>query len=365
MAIIQQAEGVAAIKAAWTWWSGELAPLVPEKVYAFFAAGTAVIAITLGESLTRIELKQGHESRLLGEIDLKNATGQALEALRHALWLDLPSAVRVEVVWSKDLIAREIVLPLAVENNLPTVLQYEIDRFTPFKKKDVYFGYRIGQRIVEHEKIKIELFAIQREKLTLVLDKLDRLRLKPCSVVPPVLMEGKNTGSLNLLPLEHRATTEPLWNHSARRLALVSAALLLAVLLYPAWQLGNIAAGISSDIAGIRVEATRVEAKQSSMATRLLAQDALISRRNISPGMLQLLYDITRTLPDNTWVSRLKIDDEGVSLQGESRKASPLIELLEQSEQFQNVGFKSSITRNSTTNMDQYEIHMDLVGGGT
>ena len=67
-------------------------------------------------------------------------------------------------------------------------------------------------------------------------------------------------------------------------------------------------------------------------------------------------------MPDNTWVSRMRVDNDKVTLQGESGKASDLIELLEQSDILKNVRFKSSITYNRRTQDEMYEIEAELAG---
>jgi len=364
VAIRGQAEGLDAIKRAWYWWLGELSPLVPKKLSSILSGSQAVLTISEEGGQSRFELKFGNVSKLVGVADIESFTDWDLQEFRDSMWLGLPSSLRVEVILPvNDVLSREIFLPLAAEHNLSTVLQYEIDRFTPFKKDDACIGYRIMERYIEREKIRVELYAVQKGKLSSLLEKLKLLGLNPSAIFPNTVNSENTPGTMNLLMPSQRAVLEPLWNPRVKQLAAISLALLIAVFVFPSWQLERTAISLHSDLAQIRIEANRVSEKQSDITVRLLAQKAIISRKNQSPDKLQLLYDLTSLLPDNTWVSRLKIDEKGVTLQGESGKASDLIELLEQFKRFENVRFNSPVTRNPTTNKEQYEIQMELTGG--
>jgi general secretion pathway protein L len=70
-------------------------------------------------------------------------------------------------------------MPVAIEENLGNVLQYELDRYTPFTTEDVYLDYRIISRDRERETIKILLVAVKRELLDRYLMILERLNLRP------------------------------------------------------------------------------------------------------------------------------------------------------------------------------------------
>jgi general secretion pathway protein L len=309
-------------------------------------------------------LKTAKEIRVLGIADLERDGDDKLQALCEVSLTNLPPNLKVSLCLPVEAVLKhEVMLPQATEANLASVLGFELDRLTPFRTDQASFGYRLIARYPEHEKIKVELSVVQQDYLDKIVSRLSGLGLAVSSVYPYLPANDKRVlpASLNMLRAEQRPMSEPLFNRKARRLAVMAVFLLLAVNLYPVWQLNQTSHHLEQKIGDIRKNAQFVSEKQSLLASRLGAQDALANRKNKVPGKLVILHEITRLLPDNTWVSRLTLNDGNATLQGESFKASDLIEILEKSGYFQNVSFTSSITRNPVTSMERFEIHMELV----
>lgn len=355
-----QQQSMERLKQFWNWWLGELRQSVPAKVSHFFDRQTASLAVYVEANITRFQLKMEQGERLLGILDLLHCDPLALQDFRREFLSDLPAGVITQVFLSDEqLLGSNQYLPLATEANLGNVLGFEIDRLTPFPREQVVFGYLPRGRFPEREKIQVSLYALPRQHLDLLMSRLETLGLAPQAIFPE-----KSGGelSLNFLPAELRPSLEPLWNGRAKQLGIMAVSLLVVLALYPLFQLNSRLDGLVQQIDEIRAPATVVGNKQSLLAARLAAQDTLVARKNQTPPKLAIVQELTRLLPDNTWVSRLRVDDRAVDLQGESRKASDLIQLLEQSGQFQNVQFVSPITVNPATNMERYEIKMELAG---
>ena len=64
-----------------------------------------------------------------------------------------------------EVLARNITLPASTEENLYEVIQYEMDRYTPFTADDVYFDYRLEERLANKDLIKILLIVIKKDVL--------------------------------------------------------------------------------------------------------------------------------------------------------------------------------------------------------
>jgi len=345
------------------WWFTELKSLVPARLSAYFSGSKSRLEVLMEKGVTRLHLTTNKEIHLIAVFDLEHDgedNSKKLVELQNSLQSDLPKNCEVEVYLPEDKILwRDIVLPSATEDNLASVLNFEIDRLTPFRPDQVSYGYRLTTRFPEYEKIKISLAAVRQDYLDKILDRLKRIGLVAMAVFPPAKFK-RYTPTLNMLHPERRARSEPLFNRRAQRFFLLTGLLLLMVFLYPAIQLNQIERNLQSEIDLIRPEATIVGNKQALLATRLAARESLVSRKNREPGKLEIIREITRLIPDNTWVSRLNLDRDYAEIQGESGKASDLIEVLEKSEYFQNVQFGASITRNANTDMEHFEIRMDL-----
>lgn len=360
MEFTRQRQSMDRLKQFWNWWLGELRQCVPAVIGRFFDRDSTVLSIHIESNVSRFLLCTKQGEHLLGVIDLLHCDQKVLQSFREEVLSDLPADVVSEVFLSSEQLLSSVqYLPLATEVNLGNVLGFEIDRLTPFPREQVVFGYRCGSRFPEREKIEVNLYALPRHTLDQLVSRLALLGLTITAVFP----EGVGSeSSLNLLPEELRPVQEPLWNGRAKQLGLISLVLLIALALYPLLQLNSRIEGLEQKVAELRGPATIVGSKQSMLAARLSAQDILVARKNQMPEKLAIVQEITQLMPDNTWVSRFRVDDNGINLQGESLKASDLIQLLEQSDHFQNVQFVSPITVNPSTNMERYEIKMELVG---
>jgi general secretion pathway protein L len=58
-----------------------------------------------------------------------------------------------------------------------------------------------------------------------------------------------------------------------------------------------------------------------------------------------LLDEVTRILPDNTWLQELDIHGVEISMQGNTRSSANLIGLFEQSALLENANFKSPLVK--------------------
>ncbi len=86
--------------------------------------------------------------------------------------------------------ARFISLPTATKENLRKVLEYEISKYTPFERGDVYFDYQI----LKEEKGRVHLFAIfvKKEEVDIYLSLLKKIGIEPISI------QISSIGALNL-----------------------------------------------------------------------------------------------------------------------------------------------------------------------
>jgi general secretion pathway protein L len=363
MDLKQQQQGMDTLKKFWDWWSSELSQLAPRGLSHYFSKNAGMLSVYLEGDVAQFQFKTESGSRVLGVTDLAIGDDKPLSELKNNFLVDIPDGVSVNIYLSSEqLLVSEQWMPLATEGNLENVLKYEIDRLTPFQTEQVSYGYQVKERYPENDKIKLELHVLQATYLEKLLFQLKYLGLVPDAIWPTLNDEKSLTPTQNLLPVEQRPAVESIWNHKARQFGVTALILLLAVLIFPAYQFDQKISRLEQRIADVREPAVVVGSKQSLLDSRLAAQDTLIQRKNLSPGKLNIIHEVTGLLPDNTWVSRLKVSDQGVNLRGESLKASDLIELLEKSEQFKNVVFVSPITRNASTNMERYEIRMELGG---
>jgi general secretion pathway protein L len=111
------------------------------------------------------------------------------------------------------------------------------------------------------------------------------------------------------------------------------------------------------------------KARQDAEATDAIAKDLekqvndynfLLAKKHSTYPVLALLEEVTRLLPDNTWVQQVDIKTVGktreVQVTGETPSSSKLIEIFEQSKLLQNAATRGTVTRGSQPNTERFQI---------
>ena len=87
-----------------------------------------------------------------------------------------------------------------------------------------------------------------------------------------------------------------------------------------------------------------------------MAEAALARRKNQNPSSVIVLDDLSQILPDNTYVTELRIEGEKLRLIGTTLDAPSLIRLMEQSQQFSHATFFAPTTRAPSDTGDRFNI---------
>jgi general secretion pathway protein L len=272
---------------------------------------------------------------------------------------DLAEAPRFLLLEQDTILSKEISLPVAAESNLSQVLTFEMDRQTPFKASDVYFGWEILDRNAETGQIRLEINVIPRGDVDKSIHFLNARGLPPSGV--DVLEDGKTKG-LNLLPAEQRVR---MVNRKVRlNYALVAAAIALLALVMTqslylrSHQVGELEVAISE----VQGEARRVRRIKEQIRDTSEAAGFLTVRRDASPLAIELLADITRLLPDDTYLDRLVISQTSVQMQGKSQNAQQLIEAVNESELLDDASFRGSTRLDARSGLEIFEINANIIG---
>ena len=77
---------------------------------------------------------------------------------------------------------------------------------------------------------------------------------------------------------------------------------------------------------------------------RILAERALVQRKNQSPSAVIALEILSQILPDDTYVSELRIEGDKVRLSGITHDAPRLVRVIEQTRHFSQATFFAPIT---------------------
>jgi general secretion pathway protein L len=157
---------------------------------------------------------------------------------------------------------------------------------------------------------------------------------------------------INLLPDDRRAPPST-W---ARWQVIVPAAVLvllvLAALILPVWQKRDEAIALIGVSEQARHRAEASDALRSELERKVGDYNFALRRKYAFPGTVQVLNDVTRILPDDTWLtqfefhtSRGKDVARTIALRGESANAGRLVTLLEDSKRYTQAAPRSPTTK--------------------
>jgi len=106
---------------------------------------------------------------------------------------------------------------------------------------------------------------------------------------------------------------------------------------------------VSKDVAQVR----SIVANQKALSNRL--KNVLDLKKNASSTM-EVWEELSRILPDSSWLSVLKVSDDEIIISGFSRAAASLIEIIDSSPIFAQAGFDGPVVAIAGKNIQRFAI---------
>jgi general secretion pathway protein L len=123
-------------------------------------------------------------------------------------------------------------------------------------------------------------------------------------------------------------------------------------------------AELEEAIAEVQGEAREVMKIKKQIEESSEAAGFLATRRAEVPLAIEVLADITRILPDDTYLDRLVITNSSVQLQGKSQNAQRLIELVNESGLLDEAAFRGSTRLDARSGLEIFEVNAEIVRSG-
>ena len=345
----------------WRWWMGELAPLLPSASrIAFqrrfvrpvieFADGEAVFwRPEFGVGPTRLVIAE--KVSLTGDAAAVLAAGRAAVARLAADASGGIAAPKVVIALSsRQVLRKELTLPAAVEENLAQTLAYDLDRHTPFRPEQLYFDAVVVSRDAAKKTLRVDWAAALRSIVDDACKQVEAWGAVPRAVVPgPPATAAK----LNLIP--DVARPRPLewrrWQVWAP--AAIVATIALAAVIVPLAQKRHYAIALNALSAEAGQQAQAADAVRQQLEVMQNDYNYVLAKKYAYPSLVQVLDEVTRTLPDDTWLTQFELKTGGrgkelqrdLYLRGESGNAGKLIALLEDTKLVEQAAPRSPTTK--------------------
>ena len=342
------------------WWLGELSSVVPA---ALRPAGLDT------ESFTLVRLEQGRAFlRLFDNGSVQDAGSVTLQALDAAAQRQAFIAALVKVrngqrdvviaLPSDRVLRKTLTLPLATEENLRQVLEFQMEEYTPFPLSQVYFGHRVAGRDFARGQLAVEFAATPRDAVD---EAVQRLNDWGCVVRAAVAEDMLAAGTLvNLLPAAQGKPPSLLRHGLNPWLAGLVMLLAIAAMAMPLIIKREAVLQMQPWLEKSKTAAEAVDALRRGLETRVEEHNYLLEKRQALPAVIVALEELTRILPDDTWVQQLDIKGKELQIQGETASSVKLIGLFEQSGRFYDASFRSPLTKGQTAGAERYQLALQM-----
>jgi general secretion pathway protein L len=256
---------------------------------------------------------------------------------------------------------KSLELPSRAADFLDGLVRAQIDRLTPWSSGEAAFGWSEPVKNDE-QRIVVNVAATAQSFLRPYLEALAKAGVHSMSIVaaPP-------TASFGGMPIKvwEERTRQPLKFTRVRQILVGT--LILAIVT------GPISLGASA-LVGARYDAEREEidlrisrltsaAKSAAhlpMTTPQSVRQSLSRRKNATVPSVVVLEILSRILPEHTYVTELRIEDNKVRLIGVTKDAPSLIALIERSRFFSRASFFAPTTRSPSQVTERFHIEVLL-----
>lgn len=348
-----------------SWWGRALASWLPLRWRQVLGFDRGRLLLQADGDTVQLRLQQGEVLSDLGQMpapaqpELELTPEQAgADPLAPLLSRQLAELPRWLLLPAASALRRQLVLPLAAADRLRDVVGFEIERQTPFTADAVAFDARVLHRHDSQGRLDAELVVVPRQRLEPQLAALGPLAGNLAGI-DVAAASGAPLG-VNLLPPAQRGHRSDPWLRWNWALAVV-ALLLTAALL---WQLldnrRDAADALEQRIAADSAEGRRAAAQRQQLRALIEGQAFLDRARAARPSAVEVIAELTRRLPDDTYLEKLSIDDERIMLIGLSSQAPALIERLQGSPLWNSPALAGALQPDPRSGRDRFTLIAEL-----
>jgi general secretion pathway protein L len=346
-----------------SWWSRALAAWLPTRWRASLGLGRDRLLRAQDPDALQLRLQtgdgvEGPIFRDVGRLPAGELAGIDTDPLAVVLAPQIVDLPRWLLLPANAGLRRRMTLPAGAADRLRDVVSFEIDRQTPFTADTAAFDARILDRRAADGQLDVELVAVP---LTAIQPRLDALGAVAATLAGIDLADSSGVPlGVNLMPpaqRRHRADPWRTWNWVLGLLAIVALGLGL-------WQvLENRRA--AADAFQAEVDARGAQARTASTRRQALidaveGQAYLDQLRRGRPSSIEVLDELTRRLPDTTYLEKVSIENDKLTLIGLSNEASSLVGRLEGSKLWRAPALTGALQPDPRSGRDRFTLIADL-----
>jgi general secretion pathway protein L len=253
---------------------------------------------------------------------------------------------------------RKVELPLAVEERLAQVLAYELDRLTPLRADELYYDFRMLSRNAARGVCVVELVAVPKKRAN---EMIVNAKAMGAETTRLLLSASDVDDGIDLLA----ATRKDVEPENGKRwitpaLLALCGLLALALVAYPIYKKRQYVIEMLPIEASARIDAEAAAVIQRQLEKQVTEYNHVLKRKHASPIAVQILEDMTKRLPEDTWAQSFEIKalagvanpglrPREVIVQGETGSGAKLLQFVQESTLLKDPVLKAAMTRVSPT----------------
>lgn len=292
----------------------------------------------------------GFRRRLLLETSLDQLGSLPEGQIVHAASAEI-------VLASSSVLIRDLHLPLQAKGNLDQAIAMQLDRQLPIAQQDLCCSYSIVADDKQNNGLRVRLYVVRKELVRNLKAHLDDVVQTDANLSVAYIDQGKR--------VEFEATS----HKPGRRLGLNT--LLLLVLVFLAGSMAFLdsmkkeqeLSGLELRIGELHPKVMEVGRLQENIRSMESDIRQVTKPAEFAP-VSEILTDLSKRLPEGTWLQTLQVKQGRVVIRGYSANALELLPLIEASEHVASVSFSSATTRDRSADAERFEITMSLKNGG-
>lgn len=365
VASVQPPNALATVRAAAAdflrWWGSELWGALPGPLRTQLAGSTKCVRLSLEDGSFRVGVEDGRGGMGNARIASFDTRGEAVVAAAALARRHKITATRI-VLPEDACFVRWAELPRSVLKDCRRLLDLDLERATPFRARDVYTGYRLGEPVAGSSKCKVQQFVVKRDVLDPVIAE---VAAAGSTVIAADCARAGALAGVNFLEAPDDSVRAQRQLTPVRLLALAALALLVAAALQMSWKRESALAALREETSAARKQAASVRQALdvSEMAVKDLAKLQAIKLRQVPATMV--LEEISRILPDSAWVTDLRIEKDVVDLSGLATSGANLLPLFERSPLFSDASLTAPVTFDQREDKERFSLRVRIKAAGS
>lgn len=353
---------VGTLRAIFQWWLDELAGMIPDGIKRAFAGSDDLLVFRFEDDGIEVRRAESGAWKTLGRL----APGAGPAALAGLIGSDNAGVDGAVIVLPQArAVVRRLTLPAQVEPEMARALDYEIERHTPFPSGQACHIHAIAWRDRRAGTVGVDLTVVPRALVESALPAIRALGVEPVAVM---VAGGAGDLPTRLAELQNRNFVSTLPARSAGKgrrravLALLFCAAVVAAAVSPILRLGQASDEVQRQMpmARERAETALALERQTQAVEAEIA--AVLSARAALPSPARLLEGLSAALPDDTWLTFLRLGSGQLIIEGRTTSAAALVRRLEAVPGFGGVGFGTPVTRDSRDGLEHFQFTIAVPG---